>query len=333
VTPLELRPLAIGELLDRVFSLYRRHLATFVGIMAIPSIFGLAMALSLRIAQYIGGPEFTGGAPFGRRPFDTPDQAFNVISIFGGAVVFIALYWVAYMLALGASAVAVSEIYAGREISISAAYASARQRTGRLLMLTLLWFLLIAGPATLLVLLSIALAIGARALFGAVWQAGVLAVLLIGLGTVGFMILSIFLSLRYALSAPALMLEGVSARVAMRRSVFLTRGYLGRVFLVGLCAAMLAYTGALLLQVPFSIASAFAGKNSPTGFWLDMVGGVFGAVGQTLTAPVMVIGVAVLYYDFRVRKEALDLQVMMTALDAGDGQPFVAPPPSPALPD
>ena len=56
-----------------------------------------------------------------------------------------------------------------------------------------------------------------------------------------------------------------------------------------------------------------------------------GTIGHTLTAPVLVIGVAVLYYDLRVRKEALDLQVMMSALDTpGDG--LTLPPPSPVIP-
>jgi hypothetical protein len=39
----------------------------------------------------------------------------------------------------------------------------------------------------------------------------------------------------------------------------------------------------------------------------------------------MIIGFAVLYYDLRVRKEALDLQMMMGALETPAG----APPPFP----
>ena len=35
----ELRPLSLGELLDRTFTLYRRHFWLFVGIMAVPSSF------------------------------------------------------------------------------------------------------------------------------------------------------------------------------------------------------------------------------------------------------------------------------------------------------
>jgi hypothetical protein len=75
-----------------------------------------------------------------------------------------------------------------------------------------------------------------------------------------------------------------------------------------------------------------AGPLTVAGFWLAMVGAVAGTMAQTLTAPIMVIGVAVLYYDFRVRKEALDLHVMMSALDSQDGGLSMTPPPSPALP-
>src|SRR5271169_5669056 len=41
----ELRPLSLGELLDRTFSLYRRHFWLFVGIMAIPCSFAIPFNL------------------------------------------------------------------------------------------------------------------------------------------------------------------------------------------------------------------------------------------------------------------------------------------------
>jgi len=37
----ELRPLTLGELLDRTFQLYRNYFWLFVGIMAIPSAFSV----------------------------------------------------------------------------------------------------------------------------------------------------------------------------------------------------------------------------------------------------------------------------------------------------
>ena len=47
----ELRPLSLGELLDRTFSLYRNHFWVFVGIMAIPASFGIPVNLTSRIRE------------------------------------------------------------------------------------------------------------------------------------------------------------------------------------------------------------------------------------------------------------------------------------------
>ncbi len=329
MTPFELRPLALGELLDRVFSLYRRHLSTFAGIMAVPSLFNLALAVSILTIQHLNAPLFTPGNPRLDAQiaamFDSPRLATTILAIAGGYMVFVVLYWIVYMLALGAATFAVSEIYAGRDISIAGAFGSARRLIGRLMLLGLIWILAIIVPGMLLI------AIGAAIV--AVRQTPetvLLGVLFVMVGALVFLGALIYLSLRYSMSAPALVLEGISAPGALRRSSFLTRGYLGRVFLVSLVAAMLAYTAAMLFQMPFNVAAAVMGKTSAVGFWLDLTGAVCGAIGHTLTAPAMVIGVAVLYYDLRVRKEALDLQTMMSALDSPGGGLPLAPP---ALPN
>jgi hypothetical protein len=322
VTPFELRPLAIGELLDRVFTIYRRHLSTFVGIMAVPSLFNLALALSILILQHMnGGQLFQPPAP--GRPFN-PDAILKpALQIVGVSMAFLAVYWVVYMMALGAATTVVAEIYAGRDIAIGAAYGKARGQLGRLLLLAILWVLMIVAPGVLFVGVGAGIAAAARS--------PVLLALFLIFGMIAFFILAIIMFLRYAVSAPALMLERVSAWGAMQRSAVLTRGFLGRVFLTFLVASLMAYTAALLLQMPFQLAAAIAGPLTMAGFWLSLVGAVSGTIGHTLTAPVLVIGVAVLYYDFRVRKEALDLQMMMSTLDTpGDGLPM--PPPSPALP-
>src|SRR5713226_10205336 len=41
----DLRPLSLGELLDRTFTLYRNHFWLFVGIMAVPQLLLLAIGL------------------------------------------------------------------------------------------------------------------------------------------------------------------------------------------------------------------------------------------------------------------------------------------------
>jgi len=43
MSQVDLRPLSMGELLDRTFSLYRRHFPLFIGIAAIPHLLVLAL--------------------------------------------------------------------------------------------------------------------------------------------------------------------------------------------------------------------------------------------------------------------------------------------------
>ncbi len=334
-TPLDLRPLSIGELLDRSFTLYRRHLALFVGIMAVPSVFGLIFALL--VTTFMRGQGLMFQLQPGQPPPD-PEKFLPVIAV--GAVVYVVMilgYWVLYMLALAATTLAVSELYVGRVMSIRDSYAHVTGHLGRLLLLALLWALWVGVPTMLIFVLLISPAF----LFARTTPANVIPVL-VAIVTIFAMLASFvlggFLWLRYALSVPALVLERVTARAAMHRSVSLTRGFLFRVFLLVLLAFVLAYTSAMFLQSPFIVGSMIAGgPMTTTGFMLQMAGTVFGSIGTALTTPIMVIGFAVLYYDLRIRKEALDLQVMLGALDAAAGGqvPLTAPPatPSPALPE
>jgi len=49
-----LRPLTLAELLDRTFSLYRRHFLLFVGIMALPSIVALTWGVGMQVFRLSG---------------------------------------------------------------------------------------------------------------------------------------------------------------------------------------------------------------------------------------------------------------------------------------
>src|SRR5258708_22932534 len=51
MTGLDLRPLSLGEILDRTFSLYRRHFLLFLGISAIPQTLVLAASLAMVTLQ------------------------------------------------------------------------------------------------------------------------------------------------------------------------------------------------------------------------------------------------------------------------------------------
>jgi hypothetical protein len=51
-----------------------------------------------------------------------------------------------------------------------------------------------------------------------------------------------------------------------------------------------------------------------------------GFISGALTGPLATIGIALVYYDERVRKEAFDLQLMMSSLDPPAPSPAMAVP-------
>jgi hypothetical protein len=311
---LDLRPLRLGELLDRIFTLYRRHFLLFVGIMAIPSAFSLALGLLMQIIQEAARRTEMGATA---APIET---AVVFIGLLGGILVLGAAYWIAYMVALGATTLAVSELYLGRSATVRSAYARMRGQTGRLV-----W---------LMILMSVRLAalfigtVAATALLVSFPASRLLQVMSIGLAvlvSIAGLLGCFYLSLRYAVSVPAVVLENLPAAAAIRRSVALTRAQLGRVLVLVVCAVIIAYASIMLFQMPFAMAALVVGPQSAAAFWFNILSAVSGAIGNTLSGPIMIIGLALLYYDIRIRKEGLDLQLMMEALD---GAPDLAPVPA-----
>lgn len=302
---LDLRPLTLGELLDRGFTLYRRHVWLFVGIMAVPGVFGLAAAVLMQIYQTAMQSQIQPGVPA------TPEIATSTmvgyfLAMFLGSLI----YMVVYTIALGATSVAVSELYVGRDATIGSAYTRARPLIGRLLLL----------------MLSVTLRVGGLVLGGTMF-AGIIGALSSFLGpvaVVAFMAVAImatflgagYLMLRYSLSVPALVLEGLKANESLRRSVELVDGAKWRVLLLCVCALIVAYAGAALLQGPFLFSAIVVGLQTRTGFWLQMIGLVAGTIGQTFTTPIMIVGLVLQYYDSRIRGEALDIDLMLASLDA-----------------
>jgi hypothetical protein len=124
---------------------------------------------------------------------------------------------------------------------------------------------------------------------------------------------------RWGVAVPALVLEDLSAGKSLARSVELTEDNRGRVFLVILCAIVITYATALLLQIPFVAGAMMAGPGTPLSIALNIVGAVLGGIGGMFSGPIMIIGLAMMYYDLRIRKEALDLQMMLDRLDTPSG--------------
>lgn len=318
---LDLRPLTVSEFLDRTFSIYRHRFLLFVALMAPQAVLSLLVAMLWGWAQWSM-----------RTPDDfEPDRLVVMAAGVGiGVMVFTVAHWVLYVLGIGATTAAVSDLYGRQTPDVGSAFSAAMRRLGSLLWLTFLMAVrllgvLVAGILPGAVVLGVAGGAGAldpgnTAAWGSLLAVAVI-VLAIG-GFIGFGVM-LFMGLRYGVAIPSVMLEPIGGRDGIRRSIRLTRGLLGRAFLLMICAAVIGWAAAMVLQMPFLIGMLVVGPETRTGFWLNMAGTATGTAGQTMTAPIVAIGVVVLYFEARIRHEALDLQVMTDALAAA------APPPSP----
>jgi hypothetical protein len=87
---------------------------------------------------------------------------------------------------------------------------------------------------------------------------------------------------------------------------------------------IIAYVSIMIFQGPFYIALILAARHGQVPIWLLSLNSVSGALAQALSGPLIMIGLVLLYYDIRVRKEAFDLQLMMSLVDSGGAQPASA---------
>jgi hypothetical protein len=285
----DLRPLSLGEILDRTFTLYRSYFLLFVGISAIPRV----LLLILNLAQVfvlipMGIPM---GGMGGRTPPAAPEA---MLKIFGVIMVISTLAFVVGLLVIilsqGATIIAVSEIYLGRSITIADSFRKVRGEFGALLGLLILNFLAIMA------------------------------------GFIFLIIPGIYVMCRLMVCVPAMLSENLGPVESMERSFALTKDNAGRAFLILVLYFALVLGAGMLFAAPFQIGVLFS-KNSPglMTFWLAMTQ-VGGFIANVLVTPVVTIASAVFYYDLRVRKEAFDLQLLMSPggiVPAGGGVPTV----------
>lgn len=320
---LDLRPLGLGELLDRTFTLYRNNFFLFCGIMAIPeSVIALAGAVFTLMVRRTVLPFVT--AP--QNPPPDPRQVLaNFGATFGTALIFDLVYLLIYIAAVSATTFAVASVYLGKTSTIRDAYRKIRGRIGALLGLFVLILIIIFAIA---MVFGIVIALTA-AIAGAAFSfiSPVVSVLVTLVVVLGLLVLAGWLLMRFTLSLPVLLLENRGIVESMARSGTLTQGHRGRVFvgIVVIFAIALAINTAI--TAPAAIGMLFvAAKGSFLPTWLVAAQALSSGIAGTLTGPLLSIALALVYYDVRIRKEAFDLEVMLAP-----ATPAIPPiPPTPA---
>lgn len=111
----DLRPLALGEILDRTFSLYRRHFLLFIGIAAIPHLLTLALQLVQILSLQHPVVIERGGAP---RTVMIASYGLGVTMAVGLFTIILSV--LVYLFSQGGTILAVTELYLGRQTSVLA---------------------------------------------------------------------------------------------------------------------------------------------------------------------------------------------------------------------
>ena len=143
---LDLRPLSLGEMLDRTFSLYRGHFGLFLGISAIPQILILGVNL-LKVFLTGAGPGVAGATPAAAQLGVAGAMVAFVLMIVGAIA-----YVVSYLYAQGGTVFAVSDLYLGRPTTIGGSLRRMRGHAANLFGVSLLSGLAAGAAAILLII-------------------------------------------------------------------------------------------------------------------------------------------------------------------------------------
>ena len=288
---MQFEPMSVGRIFDRAFAIYRNNFLRFVTIVAIIEVplalisiassswTGTRVPPRQRVASERALPlQEDRPAALRYDPEDRPPVPVRM----PGLQSHLLLQMVGGMLCQAALIKSVSETYLGNEITIGQAYRSILPRS-----LTLI-------------------------------AAAICVTLVNALGFMLFVVPGVIFSLWFSLTTPAIVVENHSATSGMSRSKALVAGNLGKVFAVGLLAALIS----IIISVLFLYLARFAGTMLPadSDMLRSFVSHLAGTLGQILMVPISAAASILLYYDLRIRKEGFDLQMLAQSMASEQGE-------------
>lgn len=130
------------------------------------------------------------------------------------------------------------------------------------------------------------------------------------LGTFALIIPGIFLAVAWSLCFPAALVEGARGFGALKRSFQLVRGRWWPVFGALLVGVILVAVISSILEFVF-LAPAFFTESLLA---VAVLSGLSSIVGYAISTPLQAAIVAIVFFDQRVRKEGLDLELLAQSL-------------------
>jgi hypothetical protein len=304
---LNLRPLPLGELLDRAFTLYFRNIVPFSALLAVvlvPSILVSYLQTRDILGFYISTMQKAISSP--NTPPDlsalsslAPNDALTVVQLL--------LAFVVIPISYGAVVVGVSRAYVGLPVTFADCYRPAMRRWLAMVILIFLWFLFaivaIIGIAIVGGILGAAFA-GLTALLGS-RLLGALGALTILALFIGFFGLTVMLYLTSAISFISVVLEELDPPRALSEAF--SRVFGGGRFWKGFGLAI------ALAGIYLAALAVLGGGGALLAFVLKApaIYIIFVGLMQLFFVPFAVVTAAVYYYDLRIRREGFDLQMLI----------------------
>ncbi|WP_411073344.1 hypothetical protein [Streptomyces sp. cmx-4-7] len=309
-----LRPLGVGEILDSAVKTLRAYWRTVLTITAAVAV--VAQTAHTLVQRYLV-PRTPALSP-DATPAEELRQSLEAArtSLIGlGPDMLVTL--VASMISAALLAVVVSRAVLGRPIPLGTAWQEVRPRLLQLLGLTLLLAVMSAG--IMFVGLLPGLLIG-----------DVPGIVLALLGGFGALVLNVWLMVRFSLASPALMLERGGVVQSLKRSAKLVQGSWWRIFGITLLTQLLIFVFVMIIAIPFTIigfvvdgealSGLLSGSADSIGWPFLIATGIGGVITSAVTYPISAGVTVLLYVDQRIRREALDLELIRAA-----GRPDPAP--------
>lgn len=332
----DLRPLAIGELVDRAAVrwrqdfgvLFRLYLVFQLGVFILMKGYELAMARWFPLLR--GGPELMAAIQQG----STELMRQYALGLGSGVVVSFATVWLSWTVAVAGSHYVIRR-QLGEPATMRQGLERAKKKFGTLngaFVLSTLWGLAVGVLSCVPGGIVLGLGVFAAATGGGSGSAALIAAVVFGMILIllGILAAMVWYVLRFLLTAQVIAMEDVGAFAALRRSGQLISGRVGEgllnlvkiratllltiVFAIVTVVGLLTGAPALIVQAVFGGSPLDPANATPDAVpqALLIPAQLFQVVAQAAFAPLYLVFGALFYVDMRVRREGLDLELKLS---------------------
>jgi hypothetical protein len=292
-----LRPLGVGDVLDRTFTVYRSKPLVFIGLSAIWYLVLVLVFVVLAVVMFAGAL-----AAFARQA--TTPSAEQIAGAAAGIIGFVIVVVIVAILAFSAQSAslvhAASRRYLAKDVAIGESFRAGLSASGRLFLAGVLVFLAIVGVWAVLLIAA------------ALTNQGLAFVLAVPAAIVA----TAYLGCSWLVAPVVVVVEKMGPISALGRAWRLSGGNRWRIFGIQVLLFVLNLVLSVLIGGLFGGFAAFGGQSGTPGQLgvTNLVSTLVNLASTIVWAPVEWIAFTVLYYDLRVRKEAFDLQLAAEAL-------------------